>query len=180
MELINKMETEFALLVLTLTAAIWDLRYRRIPNALILSGLIIGLCITVINQGTHGLLISLAGFSLGFIMLLPGYLLRFTGAGDLKLFAVMGVFTGPVMLLQIFMASVLAGALFVLLHAVWKIIHNDMSLFVQRYKSMLQSFLTTGQFNYIPSNQESVLKQRLPMAPFYASGCLIILMFPLI
>jgi prepilin peptidase CpaA len=179
MNLFDNLEISLALLALVSAAAISDLRTRKIPNRLLLTGLLIGLVLSLMTRGIEGLVSSLAGFGLGFILLLPGYLLRFTGAGDVKLLATLGVFTGPGMLLHIFLASILTGALFVLLQALWKAIINNSS-FLQRYQTMLQTLLTTGQFNQVPSGQDSVLKQRLPMAPFYALGCLIILMFPLI
>jgi prepilin peptidase CpaA len=180
MEPLYDLEISLAILALVSAAAISDLRTRKIPNPLLLTGLILGLGLSLMTKGTDGLLSSLAGFGLGFALLLPGYLLRFTGAGDVKLLATLGVFSGPGMLLQIFVVSVLTGALFVLLRALWKIINDDGNAFTHRYKSMLQALLITGQFNYVPSDQESVLKQRLPMAPFYAIGCLSILVFPLL
>ena len=182
MQPLNGLETHIALLLLVGAAALSDLRSRKIPNRLILTGLVFGLGLSIVTKGTDGLLASLAGFGLGFALLLPGYLLRFTGAGDLKLFATLGVFTGPGMLLQIFAASVLTGAFFVLLLALRKFFRTHHGDFLRRYKGMLRTLLTTGHCAYVPPEMEtdSVLKQRLPMAPMFALGSLMVLGFSLI
>jgi prepilin peptidase CpaA len=160
-------------------AAFCDLHSRKIPNPLILAGVTFGLGFAFLNKGTEGLLMALAGFGLGFILMMPGYLLRFSGAGDVKLMATLGIFSGPGVILMIFAASLVAGALFILLKIVWRTV-NGTDLLFQRYRMMLQTLLLTGQFIYLASEQESVLKQRLPMAPFYALGCLMTSLLPLI
>jgi prepilin peptidase CpaA len=173
------MENTLPMLLLVIVAAICDLQSGKIPNPLILAGVTFGLGFAFFNKGTEGLLMALAGFGLGFILLLPGYLLRFTGAGDVKLLATLGSFSGPVLVLEIFAISVVTGALFVLLKILWRAI-NGSDVFFQRYRLMLQTWLLTRQFIYLPSEQASVLKQRLPMAPFYALGCLTLPLLPLI
>lgn len=173
------MENTLPMLLLVFVAAICDLQSGRIPNPLILAGVTFGLGFAFFNKGTEGLLMALAGFGLGFILLLPGYLLRFTGAGDVKLLATLGVFNGPALVLGIFAISVIAGASFVLLKILWKAVKGTDGFFL-RYRIMLQTLLLTGQFSYIASGRESVLKQRLPMAPFYALGCLMVPLLPLI
>jgi hypothetical protein len=47
---------------------------------------------------------------------------------------------------------------------------------------MLRTLLATGQCAYVPPETEtgSVLKQRLPMAPLYALGSVMVLGFSLI
>jgi prepilin peptidase CpaA len=173
------MENTLPMLLLVFVAAICDLQSGRIPNPLILAGVIFGLGFAFFNNGTEGLLTAFVGFGLGFILLLPGYLLRFTGAGDVKLLATLGIFSGPALVLEIFAISVITGALFVLLKIVWRTIKGA-AVFFQRYRTMLLTFLITRQFIYLASGQESVLKQRLPMAPFYALGCLMLPLLPMI
>jgi len=173
------MEMMFSMLALAVVAAISDLLTGEIPNPLILAGAALGFVLSVLNAGSPGPLMSLAGFGLGMLLLLPGYLLRFTGAGDVKLMATLGIFSGPGLLLQIFAAAVICGALFILLKAAWRLIRDPVPAF-RRYGLMLQTLLYTKQLVYLPSAQGSLLKQRLPMAPFYALGCTIVLLLPLI
>ena len=185
MQPFNDMETTLALLLIAGVAAISDIRSHKIPNQLILIGLITGLGLSALINGIDGLLASTAGFFLGFSLLLPGYLLRFTGAGDLKLLATLGVFSGPIMLLKIFAASVLTGALFVLLLVLWGLVKKTNSTSFRRYKEMLKILLATGQLVYLhPETDAAVIKpvlsRRIPMAPMFAAGSLIAIVFPLI
>lgn len=173
------METLFPMLVLTVIAAINDLRDGKIPNSLILCGLVFGLALSLLHPAAPGPLLSLAGFATGFFLLLPGYLLRFTGAGDVKLLATLGIFSGPGMLLQIFAVAVIGGALFHLLRSVKRLTLNPRH-HIRRYGLMLQTLLVTGQLSLLPAEEGSRPKPRLPMAPFYALGCLFALILPLL
>jgi prepilin peptidase CpaA len=174
------MELNITMFLLLGAAALTDLRYRKIPNWLILTGLIFGLVLSVMNSGTAGLVTSAFGFALGFVLLLPGYLLRFTGAGDLKLFATLGVYCGPVMLLQVFVASILIGACLVMIQALIRYQKSNGIVIWQRYRSMLQTLLTTGHCSYVPPEPGSLMSQRLPMAPIFAIGALVIFCLQLI
>lgn len=104
--------------VLLLGAVITDLRSRRIPNALVLMGIAIA-CIAhavLISKGLTSLAGStwwapLAGLLTGLASLLPLYLLRVTGAGDVKLMAMVGAFIGVQPVLTATLYTLLAGGL---------------------------------------------------------------------
>jgi Flp pilus assembly protein protease CpaA len=91
-------------------AAYMDFRYRRVPNRLILvasmSGLVLGAC-----GGWSSLGNGLLGFALGLLLLLPAFVLRMVGGGDVKSLAVIGLFTGPHLLWISFLLGTAAGAL---------------------------------------------------------------------
>ncbi len=176
---LDNTETAIALLILVGTAALCDLYNRKIPNRLLLIGLVVGLALSTLSNGVVGLQVSVAGFGLGFSLLLPGYLLRFTGAGDLKLLATLGVYTGPGMLLQIFVTSILCGASLVCLCALWARLIQPKpggASALQRYGVML-SLLMAGHRVYVPPAAGSVLSRRLPMAPAFAMGSVIVVFF---
>jgi len=84
------------LLALLILAAVIDYRTYRIPNWLTLSGAAFGLIYSAINPGVsdQGFLWSLGGLAFGFIVMLPMYVLRVMGAGDVKLMAMAGAFLG--------------------------------------------------------------------------------------
>ena len=79
-----------ALLVALLAAAVVvDLRSRRIPNRLVLIGIALAFIAHAIALGTGSVPLAgpdwwapLAGLLSGFALLMPLYLLRATGAGD--------------------------------------------------------------------------------------------------
>jgi prepilin peptidase CpaA len=75
-------------------AAYYDLRYRRVPNWLILCALSGGAAISACG-GWSSLRYGLLGFLLGMLLLLPAFLLRMVGGGDVKTLAVIGLLVGP-------------------------------------------------------------------------------------
>lgn len=81
-------------LLLLLAAAWHDILSRRIPNALVFPGAFLGLLLNAVLPHGLGVLDSLAGLGVGLLLLLPFYLLRVMGAGDVKLMAMVGAFLG--------------------------------------------------------------------------------------
>jgi prepilin peptidase CpaA len=86
---------EVLLLLVVLLAAVYDVRYRRIPNWLSLSGVLFGLALnTFMYQGWPGMRMSLIGLAVGFGVYFFLYMLRAMGAGDVKLMAAVGAIVG--------------------------------------------------------------------------------------
>jgi prepilin peptidase CpaA len=102
--------------ILAAVAAAYDIRYRRIPNWLVLAGTIAGLVWNVYSSGGFGLLRASEGLGLGFALYFPLYLLRARGAGDVKLLAAVGAITGPGNCFWIFfLTAILGGAIAIVL-----------------------------------------------------------------
>lgn len=110
----------FVLLSILLALAVWhDVRSRRIPNLLVLAGIVIAVILQLALPrgsglfvepfGSIGILSSLAGLGAGLALLLPMYALRALGAGDVKLVAMIGAFVGPGTVFGIVLCSLLAG-----------------------------------------------------------------------
>ena len=97
--------------LLGVTASYSDLRARRIPNALIVIGLIAGVLYHLWLQGFTGISYSLAGSVTGLALFVPFYLLKAMGAGDVKLLAAMGSWLGTSGALLAFGLSLCAGAI---------------------------------------------------------------------
>lgn len=86
---------EALLLAVVLGAAVYDVRYRRIPNWLSVGGVLLGLALnSFLYQGLPGFLFALKGMVLGFTVYFVLYVLRAMGAGDVKLMAAVGAITG--------------------------------------------------------------------------------------
>jgi prepilin peptidase CpaA len=114
-----------ALLSGLLLAACWsDARTRRIPNRLVLAGTLAGLALNALlptgtglfsaMPGGLGFLAALGGFAIGLGALLPLYLLRTMGAGDVKLMAMTGAFLGPAAIPGAVLMTLLAGGILAL------------------------------------------------------------------
>jgi prepilin peptidase CpaA len=89
-----------------------DVRYRRIPNLLVLTALITGLAINSVFHGWHGLTTSFLGFGLGFIPMLLLHIFGAMGAGDVKLFGAVGSILGfALMPMTLVLVAMLGGLL---------------------------------------------------------------------
>lgn len=62
---------QVVLVLLVLVAAVYDARYRRIPNWLVLSGLVLGLGFNTLLFEWRGLRYSLLGLGLGLLIYFP-------------------------------------------------------------------------------------------------------------
>ncbi len=100
------------------TAAVVDLRTRRVPNVLTMTMASVGIAAAVAGVGRVGLAAAFAGCVLGAVLMLPGHVLGATGAGDVKLLAAAGALLGPGLTLRAFVATVIAGGLIALVVAV--------------------------------------------------------------
>jgi len=97
------------LVVIVVTAAAYDLKYRRIPNWLVLTGLILGFGLNTFLFEWTGLAHAAEGFGLALLIYFPLYLLRAMGAGDAKLMAAVGSIVGWGNWLAIFVATAVIG-----------------------------------------------------------------------
>lgn len=98
-----------ALVCLVLVAAIYDLKFRRIPNWLSLSGMVLGVGCNTLVRGGSGLREAGLGLLCALVVYVPLYLVRGMGAGDVKLMAAIGTMAGPKNWFEIFLATALIG-----------------------------------------------------------------------
>ncbi len=104
------------LIVLVLAAAVYDVRYRRIPNWISVSGAAIGLALNAfLYRGVPGLLFSLKGLALGFGAYFLLYVIRAMGAGDVKLMGAVGSLVGWEDWFAIFLVTAIMGGVLALI-----------------------------------------------------------------
>jgi len=98
----------------TTVAAVVDMRMHRIPNYLTVPTAVLGITYHTFAPTGLGTLAALAGFAIGFgLLLIPG-LLGGGGMGDVKLLAALGAWLGPLMMLIAFAISIVCAALLAL------------------------------------------------------------------
>lgn len=110
---------EILLLAIVLGAAVYDVRYRRIPNWLNLAGVVLGLALNSFLYeggpgrafGWRGLVFGLKGMGLAFVVYLALYAVRAMGAGDVKLMAAVGSIVGWENWFGIFVITALIGGI---------------------------------------------------------------------
>ena len=91
------------------TATVIDLRSRRIPNVLTAAMAAAGFGLAAAGVGGATLTAAVAGAVFGLVLMLPGYALGATGAGDVKLMAAVGAILGPALVLLAFICTSIAG-----------------------------------------------------------------------
>ncbi len=123
-------------------AVIFDLRSYKIPNLLIVIGLMMGISWSFYSGSWNGLLESAAGIVLPIVVLFLLHQLRMLGAGDIKLFSVIGGFVGhPVWVIILY--SFIAGGILAAIQMLYR------RILVDRMKSFWNYFHTCYQTRQI-------------------------------
>lgn len=165
-----------ALLTLCALAVAYDLRHRRIPNGLVLAGMSLGLIFQVlappgaglfVDGSSVGLSTALLGGLAGFALLMPMYLLRTLGAGDVKLLAMAGLWFGPSAIAWATLWTLLAGGVLSLTAAAWT---GVLPRVLANLREMLLGVMVRAQLRRLPRVDAPVhTTGRLPYA--MAIGC---------
>lgn len=114
------------LIALLVIAAVSDFKTLRIPNWLTFGGVLFGLIYNTVAPWSPdaGFLWALQGLLVGFLIMLPLYVLKVMGAGDVKLMAMIGAFLGLpdtlYVVLTIFVVGGIAALTFALRKKAWK------------------------------------------------------------
>lgn len=173
-------------LTLWLMIAAWcDIRTRRIPNWLVFSGMIAGLSLNVLLPSGFGFASalpgglgwqgSLVGLAAGLFLMLPFYLLRAMGAGDVKLMAMVGAFLGLKLVLGAIIFTFLAGGLMAIAVALRSSAIREVLRNVRMLLYMGTVKLHLGQ---VPTTQDiPVSGIRMPYGVAIAVGTLAYLMW---
>lgn len=111
-----------AVLVLLALAAREDLLRHRIPNVLNAVALLLGLWLATLAAGWGGFVDSVGGALVGCAALVPLYLLRGMGAGDVKLMGAAGAFLGPASALLAAALALIAGSVLAVAIIVWRLV----------------------------------------------------------
>ncbi|MBZ5491538.1 MAG: A24 family peptidase [Acidobacteriia bacterium] len=151
------------------TAAITDVRDRRIPNRLTYLAMIAGLVLQAAVHGWRGLLQSLAGGLLFGGVFLIFHLVRAMGAGDVKLAAALGCIIGPAGSWQVMFATAVAGGALAIL----------VMVFTGRVLKTLRNTLAVVGFHAVHGlrthpevNLDNPTAVRLPYGLAFAAGTL--------
>ncbi|MGY8904556.1 MAG: A24 family peptidase [Burkholderiales bacterium] len=168
------------LMLFVVIALITDVRQRRIPNALVVAALCVGVLVNGLGPeafgrsaglftyapGALGIKGALLGALLGMVVFLPFYALSAMGAGDVKLMASIGSFVGPATLLNLALFVLLMGGVLSVMRMVWK--GNSKEVLGNVGATLLPSLSATGK-RFDPATQST---DRMPYVLAVAAGML--------
>lgn len=168
------------LLGLLLAITRQDIRSRRIPNKLVLIGILTGVVLNGLlptgmgfnsaTPGGLGWLAALQGLGVGMAVLLPIYWLRAMGAGDVKLMAMVGAFLGPADVLGVVLATFIAGGVMAIVVVLWS---RQLASLLQNVRLMLLGGMVKMSAGRLPlMNDLPVSVGKLPYAVAITAGTL--------
>lgn len=98
------------LLLVVISAVIMDFSTGKVSNYLIVVGLIAGFILQILFGGKAQIIYSLAGAIVPILVLIIVFIIGGIGAGDIKLFSVIGVFIGAKGVFTCIVVSFIIGA----------------------------------------------------------------------
>lgn len=98
-----------AVVLVAVTACVFDVRTRRLPNVLTLGAALIAVCFALIQGGVSEAGWSLAAWGTALALFFPFFALRGLGAGDVKLIAALSAWLGVSGALYLALYTALAG-----------------------------------------------------------------------
>lgn len=163
--------------------ALWsDIRSHRIPNRLVFWGAGLGLLLNSVMPEGYGFISSLpgalgpgkalAGLGLGFVILLPMYVLRAMAAGDVKLMAMIGAFLGPNAVIGTILMTFIVGGILSLAVVLRQ---RTLGLLIANLRTMLTGSFIKGAFlHQMPTiDAASVTAGKMPYGVAIAVGTFI-------
>ena len=163
------------LLAVVFTAAIFDLRWRRIPNWISVTGALLGIGLNAfLADSLSGAWFALKGLLFGFGVYLALYVVRAMGAGDVKLMGAVGALVGPGNWFGIFIITAILGGIMALILVLAKG-RLKRTLFNVGY---ILSEMKSGRPAYLGKEELDVKSRKsvgLPHGAVIAVGCIFFL-----
>lgn len=108
------------LIIMLILAVITDLSAHKIPNSIVIFGLLVSLICQGFSLDGAGGLNWLAGVVVALLCFIPLYLLRGMAAGDVKLMMAVGGFLGYPLIIEAVIHTFLAGGVLALILVLYK------------------------------------------------------------
>lgn len=170
--------TEIVLVVgvaaFTLIGAIWDTRWKKLPNALTVPafGLAIAFHLAIGasdggwrgalgNWRQEGLVFALAGFGVGFGILFVLWLIGGGGGGDVKMMGALGAWLGVDLILKVFFVSTLFVILGSLGLMVYRVATQGLNRFRRRHLAVDKANPSPNKAKAARQKEEQRLRRRL-------------------
>jgi prepilin peptidase CpaA len=149
-------------------AFVTDTLSMRIPNWITATALLAGLLVQGIVNGWQGLAFAGGGAAAGFLVLLVLHLIGAVGAGDVKLFAGIGAWTGFLFTFQVIVYSILFGALIGWIIILWR---KETGVRLRKVFGKMTGFLLLRNLGLLKSGGSDLLKFPFMLAVLPAAVC---------
>lgn len=156
-------------LIVIVIATVLDIRYRRIPNWLVLPFLLMGVVVSAISNGWTGVGRSFSGMMLAALLLGVFYWLGGMGMGDVKLCAAIGAWVGPAQLMTALVMMGVAGGLMAL---VWALYGGFLKESLSGVSDLVLGFRKRGFRPHATLVLANPSARKMPYAPAIAIGTL--------
>ena len=151
------------LICVLVIAAIVDIYCYKIPNLWIGIGMVMGLVFMVKEDGVSDCVQALIHILMVFMVFYPFYLLRGLGAGDVKLFMMLGCYIkGTTYLYCLLITMLLAGAWALIKIALYRDSRKRLSYLGQYCKKLVLTGILED-YEVDRSNKKSVIRLSIPV-----------------
>jgi prepilin peptidase CpaA len=161
-----------AAVVVVVAASVFDLRTRRIPNALTFGAAAVALAVHGALSGWSGLLLAVLGWAAGLLLFFPLFALGGLGAGDVKLLAAVGAWLGPMGAVWVGLYGAIAGGIMALIVSLAR---GYTAKAMGNVGAILRTWLLAGIRPIEGLTLDSSTGPRLPYALAVAAGTLVAL-----
>jgi prepilin peptidase CpaA len=155
--------------ICAVAGAVCDVRQRRIPNRLAYTSFLLGLGVRAVLAGGRGFLDGVAGGLACGAVFFVFFLVKGIGAGDVKLMAAVGAWTGLGCAANVLIATALAGGILAIGYV---IAYRRVARTVRNLGGLLRHHLTSGVRPHPESIIAHTLSIRVPYAVAIALGSL--------
>ena len=131
-------------LVILVAAVGSDLKTKKIKNKLVVISAVLAVASAFLFDGLNGLEAGALSLGLAFVLTLPLVVLRFIGAGDMKIFMALSLALHPPVVLKTLLYSLVWGAVLGLVQAVAKgqlrvLLYNMTAVFNKQKRQHIQT-----------------------------------------
>lgn len=156
--------------MILVSALITDLTQNKIPNQLIVFGLLLGFMMQCFSESGIGGFGWLFGVVIGFAGFLPLYLLKGLAAGDVKLMMVVGGFLGCPLIVHALIYTMIAGGVLAFVFSLYK---GRFTRLLKNLYGMIATFVTVTVYpGFAAKETASTIKQSAGKMP-YASAIIV-------
>ena len=146
--------SNLVLYILLSIAVVQDFRQTKISNRLILSGMFIGFLLSLFGRGADHFIQILLGIILPVIFLYIFYLMGVLGAGDIKLFSMLGIFLN---LKQLFTSVLLAFIFGAIMSFIKLCLKRDLFTGIARGIAYFYQIYLGGRYAYSYKTKDNII-----------------------